>query len=310
MLDYVLLVVGLITLVLSGDFLVKGGVQIANHLNIPKLIVGLTIVSIGTSAPELFVSIGAAMKGSPDMSLGNVIGSNIANIGLILGITTLILPMPIAKETAKINFPIMVAISLLLWGLSYDTKLSRIDGILLVTLLIAYIFFLIRRTRSQKRTTEVIEKPTISISLAILYIIGASIGLYFGADFLVTSAQNIALSFGVSERIIGLTVLAFGTSVPELATSIIAATKKQTDISVGNVLGSNIFNILCVLGTTSIVKEINVSDAVLNFDIYFMLGIVVLLFFTIIPLSNGRIQRGEGALLFLFYLGYITLLFI
>lgn len=307
--DYIYLTIGLIILIFSGDFLVKGGVQIANHLKIPKLIVGLTIVSIGTSAPELFVSIGAALNGSPDLSVGNVVGSNIANIGLILGITTIILPMPISKESSKINFPIMLGVSILLWLIALDLKLSFWDGILLTLLLVGYISFLIVREKTRKNIIEEIEKPTLAIWKAILVVIIASTGLYYGAELFVQAAQNIALSFGVSERVIGLTIVAFGTSVPELATSVIAAFKKQMDISVGNILGSNIFNITSVLGITSIITPVNVNSTILNFDIFFMIGIAILLFITMLPLSRGRIRRFEGALLLIFYLVYVGLLF-
>lgn len=308
--NYFYLIIGLVILVFSGDLLVKGGIQIANYLKIPKLIVGLTIVSIGTSAPELFVSLGAALKGSPDLSVGNVVGSNIANIGLILGITALILPIPISKESSQINFPIMLGISLLFWLVSVDSQLSLWDGILFVSLLIGYILFLTYRAKRKKDIQEEVEKPTIPIWRAILYVIIASFGLYYGAELLVKSAQNIAFSFGVSERVIGLSVLAFGTSVPELATSVIAALKKQMDISVGNIIGSNIFNILSVLGVTSIVKSINVNPTILEFDIWFMIGISVLLFLTMLPLSRGRINRFEGFLLFSFYILYVGLLFL
>ncbi len=309
--DYIYLILGLIILVISGDFLVKGGTQIANYLKIPKLIVGLTIVSVGTSAPELFVSLEAALNGSPDLSIGNVVGSNIANIGLILGITTLILPISVTKESSKINMPIMIGISALLFLLSMDYKLSLGNGILLTSLLAAYIYFLIYRNKKQKnKTTEEVEQPTMHWGIAIICIIAASFGLYYGAELLINAAQNIAISFGVSERIIGLTVLAFGTSVPELATSIIATLKKQADISVGNIIGSNIFNILCVLGFTSIIKPINVNPNILDFDMFFMIGIAILLLLTMLPFSNGRIRRIEGALLLSFYLGYIGLLFL
>ncbi|PVX50742.1 cation:H+ antiporter [Balneicella halophila] len=308
--NYLFLIIGLTILVFSGNLLVKGGVQIANHLRIPKLVVGLTIVSIGTSAPELFVSLGAALNGSPDLSVGNVIGSNIANIGLILGITTLILPMPISPESSKINYPFMMGVSLLLWILALDLKLSLWDGFIFVVLLVGYITFLILRAKKKKNIHEIIEQASLPIWRAILYVLIATFGLYYGAELLVSSAQSIALSFGVSERVIGLTVLAFGTSVPELATSIIAAFKKQMDISVGNILGSNIFNILSVLGITSIVTPINVNDSILNFDIFFMIGISVLLFLTIIPLSKAYINRFEGFLLLSFYIVYVGLLFI
>lgn len=308
--DYLYLIIGLIILIFSGDFLVKGGVQIANYFKIPKLIVGLTIISIGTSAPELFVSLGAALRGSPDMSIGNVVGSNIANIGLILGITTLILPMPIAKESSKVNFPIMLGVSLLLLIFSLDLKLTLWEGLIFIVLLVAYILFLIFRAKHKKNSQEEIEAPSLPMWKAAFYVIAASIGLYYGAELLVASAQNIALSFGVSERVIGLTVLAFGTSVPELATSVIAALKKQMDISVGNILGSNIFNILCVLGITGIIQPININPDILDFDILFMIGIAILLFLTMLPTSNGRINRFEGFLLLSFYIIYVVLLFL
>ncbi len=308
--NYLYFVFGLLILIFSGDFLVKGGVQIANHLKIPKLIIGLTIVSVGTSAPELFVSVDAALKGSPDLSIGNVIGSNIANIGLILGITAIILPIPTHRESSTINFPFMMGVSLLLWLLILDLKISFIDGLILSTLLIAYIILLIYRSRKKKNRTKETEQPKLPIWQALLFVIFASIGLYYGAELLVSSAQNIALTFGISERIIGLTIVAFGTSVPELATSVIAALKKQMDISIGNIIGSNIFNILSVLGITSLIKPINVNPAILSFDIYVMIGISALLFFTMLPLRNGKINNLKGGLLLSCYLGYIGLLFL
>ncbi len=306
--DYLYFILGLLILILSGDFLVKGGVQIANHLKIPKLIIGLTIVSIGTSAPELFVSIDAALKGSPDLSIGNVIGSNIANIGLILGTTALILPIPIHRESSIINYPFMMGVSLLLWLLIVDLKISFLDGLLLCSLLIAYIILLRYRSR-RNRNKEEIEAPSLPIWQALLFVICASIGLYYGAELLVSSAQNIAFTFGISERVIGLTIVAFGTSVPELATSIIAALKKQMDISIGNIIGSNIFNILSVLGVTSLIKPINVNPAILDFDIYVMIGISALLFFTMLPLRNGKINNLKGGLLLSTYILYVGLLF-
>ncbi len=308
--NYVYFLAGLSILIVSGDFLVKGGVQIANHLKIPKLIVGLTVVSIGTSAPELFVSVDAALKGSPDLSIGNVIGSNIANIGLILGTTALLLPIPIHRESSSINYPFMMAVSLLLWLLALDLKISFTDGLIFSLLLISYIIFLTHRSRKKKNKMEEIAPPTLPIWKALLFVIFASVGLYYGAELLVTSAQNIALTFGISERIIGLTVVAFGTSVPELATSIIAALKKQMDISIGNIIGSNIFNILSVLGITSLIKPINVNPAILDFDIYFMLGITAVLFLAMLPLKNGKINKSKGGLLLGLYLLYVGLLFV
>lgn len=306
---YLYLIVGLAILIFSGDFLVKGGVQIANYLKIPKLIIGLTVISIGTSAPELFVSMGAALNGSSDMSVGNVVGSNIANIGLILGITTLILPMAIAKETSRLNMPILIIISVIFWLLAYDGILSLFDGLVLIVLLVGYIILLIyraKRNRAEEKEISVQQSIFIALGMVVL----AAIGLYFGAELLVNSAQKIARSFGVSERVIGLTILAFGTSVPELATSVMAALKQQMDISVGNIVGSNIFNILSVLGITSIIQEVNVSESILHFDIFVMIGMTLLLLITMIPLKKSYINRWEGGIMLLAYIGYILYLFI
>lgn len=306
---YLYLIVGLAILIFSGDFLVKGGVQIANYLKIPKLIIGLTVISIGTSAPELFVSMGAALNGSSDMSVGNVVGSNIANIGLILGITTLILPMAIAKETSRLNMPILIITSVIFWLLAYDGILSLFDGLVLIVLLVGYIILLIYRAKRNREEEEEISVQQ-SIFIALGMVVLAAIGLYFGAELLVNSAQKIARSFGVSERVIGLTILAFGTSVPELATSVMAALKQQMDISVGNIVGSNIFNILSVLGITSIIQEVNVSESILHFDIFVMIGMTLLLLITMIPLKKSYINRWEGGIMLLAYIGYILYLFI
>lgn len=306
---YLYLIVGLAILIFSGDFLVKGGVQIANYLKIPKLIIGLTVISIGTSAPELFVSMGAALNGSSDMSVGNVVGSNIANIGLILGITTLILPMAIAKETSRLNMPILIIISVIFWLLAYDGILSLFDGLVLIVLLVGYIILLIYRAKRNRAEEEEISVQQ-SIFIALGMVVLAAIGLYFGAELLVNSAQKIARSFGVSERVIGLTILAFGTSVPELVTSVMAALKQQMDISVGNIVGSNIFNILSVLGITSIIQEVNVSESILHFDIFVMIGMTLLLLITMIPLKKSYINRWEGGIMLLAYIGYILYLFI
>ncbi len=305
--DYLFLLIGLIILVVSGDFLVKGGIQLANHFKISKLIVGVTVISLGTSAPELFVSAGAALNGSPDISIGNIIGSNVANIALVLGITALILPVPIAKDSTLVNWPVMFGATLLLYFLIFDQVLSSLEGGLLLLLLLVYILFLILRSKGEKAS---FDPPTLPIWKAVAFVILASTGLYFGAELLVYAAQNLALNFGVSERIIGLTVLAFGTSVPELTTSIIAACKKQMDISVGNILGSNIFNILGVLGTTAIIKEIRISNEIIHFDMYWLICLAILLLLTMLPLSKGRINRLEGSLLVSVYFVYTSILFL
>jgi len=308
--DYLLLVVGFIILLLSGDFLVKGGVALAAYFRISTLVVGVTVVSFGTSAPELFVSLDAALSGSPDISIGNVIGSNISNIALVLGLTALLLPLPVRRNSIVFDWPMMMGASLLFFVFALNGKIQTVEGIIFLCLLALFMFLTIRRSRKNIAEDDDIPKSKYSIGASLLMITLASFGLYFGANMLVDSAKTIAYDFGISERIVALTIVAFGTSVPELATSVIAAFKKQTDISVGNIVGSNIFNILGVLGVTSIVKTINVSADMISFDLICMLVISFLLFLLILPINNSVLRRWKGGVLLLSYCIYISLLFV
>ena len=307
--EYLLLILGFAILIFSGDFLVKGGVEIAKHFKISPLVVGVTVVSFGTSAPELFVSIDAALDGSPDITLGNVIGSNIANIALVLGLTAIILPIPVKSKSIKFDWPVMFLASILLFVFGLDNKLNSYECIFFVLAILWYIIHSIYFSRKETKENGT-EKANLSIIKSIAIIILSSIGLYYGADLLVNNAKEIALTFGVSERVIGLTLIAFGTSVPELATSVIAASKKQLDISIGNIIGSNIFNIFAVLGITGIIKPINVTQKALEFDLIWMIAIALLLFLFILPLKNGIISRLKGLAFFIIYITYSILLFI
>lgn len=306
--EYVKFVSGLIILIFSGKYLVQGGVSIAKYFKISPLVIGVTVVAFGTSAPELIVSMNAAVSGNPEIAFGNVVGSNISNIALVLAITALLVPIPVHKNSLRIDWPMMMLMSILLYFFIIDDQLAYYEGIILVVALLAYLYYMIRKSRKEHiPTEEVSDLKQLSLGVSILIIIVSSFGLAFGADFLVEGASDMALSWGVSKRVISITIVAFGTSVPELTASIIAATKKQTDISIGNIIGSNIFNITVVLGVTSMVKDIPVDHLAFSFDIIWMLFMAILLFLFIFPFKTVFLNRVEGALLILAYGIYMSL---
>lgn len=312
--EYIYLIAGFLLLLYGGDLLVKGGVSLAGRFNVPPIVVGLTIVSFGTSAPELFVSVVAGLEGYPEVAIGNVIGSNIANVALVLGLTAIIFPIPVRSSSVKIDAPFMLIVSLIFLWLTRSTQpylVSRPEGGIFVLLLIGYTIFLLVFAKHAKATDE--EQIAKAAQRKLWKVIGmlvlAYAGLALGSELLVTNAGKIASEFGVSERVIAITVVAFGTSLPELATSVIAAFRKEMDISVGNIIGSNIFNILAVLGITGLVKPIPVASGFLHFDIYWMLGTSALLFIFILPFRGGRLTRLKGSVLFLCYCVYIYTLY-
>lgn len=309
-----MLVIGLALLVISGDFLVRGSVSIANRFNISSMVVGMTIVAFGTSAPELIVSVNAAFSGHPEIALGNVIGSNIANIALVLGLTASIIALPVRSKHLFRDWSIMLLISLLfVLVLFTKNSIDRGEGILLVTLLVAFIFFSIKKGEVVEESAK--NKKHDNLWLSLLFIAISSFGLAYGADFLVKGASSIAGEWGVSERVISITIVAFGTSVPELATSVISALKKQTDISIGNIIGSNIFNILAVIGITTTIKPIKADFTVFQFDYLWMILICLFLILLVIPLKIGNFKKGAilnkagGMLLLSTYIIYVYLLF-
>lgn len=308
--DIIILLIGLVVLVSGGELLVRGASSIALRMQISPLVVGLTIVAFGTSAPELFISIQSALGGSPDIAMGNVVGSNICNLALVLGITAVIYPVRVQRDSIRIDWPVTMSSSLLLFLLVQDRWIGAGEGILFIFALFTYTFFIIRK--SQKETIanlklmeddELPTQPSASVWKDVLFIIVGTIGLSFGSDWFVSGAQSIAIDLGVSERVVGLTVVAIGTSLPELMTSGIAAYKKETDIAVGNLLGSNIFNILSILGFTSIVHEIQVSDTIVTTDIIWMLAVTLVIF--PMMLTRKTIGRIEGSILLLIYGYYI-----
>ncbi len=308
--DYIFLFLGFTMLMLSGDFLVRGSVSLAGHFKVSKLVIGVVVVSFGTSAPELVVSLDAAISGHPDIAIGNVIGSNIANIALVMGLTAIILPIAVKKKAIHFDWAVMMFVSLLFYVFCLNNGLQFHEGLIFLVLLFSYIFISIYKSRKENfKSQEESIPPKYSLFLSILFVAIAAVGLIFGAEFLVKGASNIAKSLGVDERIISVSVIALGTSLPELATSIAAALRKELDIFIGNIIGSNIFNILAILGFTSVVKSIDVNPMVLKFDIFWMLGISLLLFLFILPLKKGVVTRWKGFVFVSIYLVYIYLTF-
>lgn len=308
-------VVGLILLVLGGEFLVRSSVGLSFKLNLSKMVIGMTVVSFATSAPELLVSLQAALDGSPAIAINNVVGSNIANIGLVLGITAIIGAIGVSKDFFKLDWPAMVVFSLLAYYfLSNDNVLTRTEGITLFVLLVIFLVILIKKAKSDNVSSDddVDDKlAQVGWKKILLWLVIGGVALYFGAEFLVNGARDLAKQAGVSEAVISVTLIAIGTSVPELAASVISALKGEKAISLGNLIGSNIFNIASVLGLTAIVKEIPVTEAsILSRDIFWMLGFaLVLLPLAFLP-EKLQISRYKGALLFLTYAFFVYLAFI
>ena len=313
---YLILVLGLATLIIGGEFLVKGAVGIAKKFHISSLVIGMTVISFGTSAPELIVSIKAALSNNPEIAIGNVIGSNIANIALVLGITVLIFPIVVDRNSKVLDWPMMMFASILFYLFAYDNIIQFWEGAILFGILISFTSYLIINSRKKTKqaianTTEVTDEEAVApkhFGLSLLYVGLGFVGLFFGAEWLLQSAIQIATDFGMSKSVIGITIVAFGTSVPELVTSSVAAFKKETDISIGNLIGSNIFNIMAVIGITAMVKPINVEENIINSDMIWMLAIALLL----LPLMliGKKLNRFKGLMLFATYIIYISILLI
>ena len=308
------IIIGFLLLVVGGEFLVRSSVGLSFKLNLSKLIIGMTVVSFATSAPELLVSLQAALSGSEDLAIGNVIGSNIANIALVLGITAIISPLIVDKDFYKMNWPAMMIFSVALYFfLKNDQILSRIEGGILFASLIAFVYLMIAKAKKDKTTdVEDIDEALMETSYSKIFIwliIGAG-ALYFGSDFLVNGSKDIALKLGISERVIGLSVVAIGTSVPELAASVIAALKGEKAISLGNLIGSNIFNIASVLGLTAMIKPIQIIDkGILTKDIFWMLAVAAILIPLVFVPKKYEISRLKGFVLFSAYIIFIYLAF-
>ncbi len=303
---------GLFTLVVGAELLVRGAARLSLSFGISPLVVGLTVVAFGTSAPELAVSVGAALDGKPDIAIGNVVGSNIANVLLILGISALIAPLLVAEQIIRQEIPIMIGASVLMLVMALDGTIQRHEGVILFALVIAYTAFLVRQSRRATRETEAEfadEMPPDSQwdrhwSVQIALVVVGLGALVLGADWLVGAAVAFAQAFGVSDLVIGLTVVAVGTSMPEIATSIVAAIRGQRDIAVGNVVGSNVFNIFAVIGVTGMISSggIPVSEAAINFDLWVM--VAVALACLPIMITGREIARWEGIAFLGYYAAY------
>lgn len=311
--DVLLLVVGLILLVIGGEFLVRASVGLSFKLKLSKLVIGMTVVSFATSAPELLVSLQAALDGVSDIALGNVIGSNVANIGLVLGITAIISPLIVDKEFYKLNWPMLMFMSFaLFFFLKNDNVLSAPEGFILFAILVLFLVLLIRDSRKKTKaaTLDDVDDNLAIVSnfkIIIWLFIGAA-GLYFGSEWLVDGAKGLAKSVGVSDYAISVTVIAIGTSVPELAASVIAALKKEKAISLGNLIGSNIFNIASVLGLTAIIKPISVdSPKILSTNIFWMIGFAAILIPLVFIGKKHELDRKKGIVLFVAYIIFVGL---
>ena len=306
------LIAGFILLVVGGEFLVRSSVGLSFKLKLSKMVIGMTVVSFATSAPELLVSLQAALTGSPAIAINNVVGSNIANIALVLGVTASIGAIGVDKSFYRLNWPVMVFFSLLLYYfLQNDSLLTLTEGVVLFFGLILFLIILIRNAKKDTVIEEVDDSLAIVSNLKIfIWLVVGSASLYFGSVWLVDGAKAIAASIGVSEGVIGVTVIAIGTSVPELAASVIAVAKKEKAISLGNLIGSNIFNIGSVLGITAMVKPIPVTEPkILSNDIFWMLAIAIVLLPLVFMPKKLEISRYKGLLLLLAYIIFIYLSF-
>ncbi|SHI49425.1 cation:H+ antiporter [Arenibacter nanhaiticus] len=305
--DIVYIVLGLTLLVLGGDWLLKAAVALSLKLNIPKIVIGMTVVSFATSAPELIVSINAALEGFPDLALGNVVGSNIANLGLVLAITIILGSIDVRKSFYTTDWPVMMLASLLFFGFVYfDGEIQRWEGIVMVVCLFLFLVYLLRF----QKTAVVDEMPEDDVPLPlyklVLFLGLGGTALWGGSELLINGAVGLATFYGVSERIIAVTIVSVGTSIPELAASVIAVIKKEKAISLGNLIGSNIFNLLAVLGITAIITPIQVVDqGLLSSDVFWMLGISFLILPLVFIPKGLRLGWRDGIVLLLLYAGFV-----
>lgn len=315
MMQALMFVLGLVALVVGAEAMVRGASRLAVSWGISPLVVGLTVVAFGTSAPEMAVSVGAALSGPSDLAIGNVVGSNIANVLLILGISALVAPLMVDEQIIRQEIPIMIGASLVVVAMALDGHIGRIEAGLLFALVIAYTVFLVVQSRRASQATEDEFSSEIPTSqwdrhwgVQAALVIGGLALLVLGADWLVGAAVTFAKVMGVSDLVIGLTVVAVGTSMPEIATSLIAALRGQRDIAVGNVVGSNVFNLLAVLGAAGLVSAsgLSIPDAARNFDLWVMLAVA----FACLPilLTGREIARWEGGVFLGYYAAYLLYL--
>lgn len=307
-LQLLLLVAGFVMLVKGADWFVEGASKLAEKFGIPQLVIGLTIVALGTSLPEAAVSTSAALKGSAEITIGNVLGSNIMNVLLILGITSVITPLAVQKSTIRYEIPMVIGASVLLAAIGlFDGNVGRIDGVILLAGMVLYLLYLLRMTKKGQAVVEESEEKggNDNILKLLLMILTGGVMIAWGSDITVDAASELARMFGMTERLIGLTIVAFGTSLPELVTSVTAAIKGKADIAVGNIVGSNIFNIFFVVGIASVITPV-VYARTFFIDSIVCIGTAVLLWLCV--LRKHKLQRGGGAVMLLCYIGYFLYL--
>jgi cation:H+ antiporter len=310
----ILTLIGFVLLIWGAALLVDGAVSLAKRAGISNLIIGLTLVAFGTSAPELAASLNAALNGLGDIACGNIVGSNIANLGLVMGASAILMPIVIKRNTAIWEIPFVIVLSVIFWLMERDLTFSRFDGIILIILFLVFtVYCIIMAKEDTDVELDMIELDgikirSLSVSRSIFYVAAGIVFLAGGSDFLVKGATGLAINFGVSEAVIAVSIVALGTSLPELITSVIAATKGEGDISIGNILGSNIFNFLIVGGITALVKPFSLSERIVTFDTPVMLFLTVLLF--IIVATGRKVGRIEGVIYLVFYLSYIVLVYV
>lgn len=304
LIQLVLLVIGFVMLVKGADWFVDGASNIAAKFKIPQLVIGLTIVAMGTSAPEAAVSITAALQGSADITIGNIIGSNIMNILIILGLSAVIVPIAVAKSTVKYETPFLIGITAVLLLLGLDGTISLVDGLILIGLFIVYLLYLLRMAKNNPEEQSEETKP-LKLWQALLATAIGLVLIVLGSDFAVDAASEIARMLGLSERFIGLTIVALGTSLPELFTSVTAARKGNADIAIGNIVGSNVFNILFVVGLSSLVTPVPFAS---NFIIDTLVALAAVIFLLLAVAKNQKLVRWHGIVMLLGYVAYFIYL--
>ena len=306
--EYLAIVLGLILLIKGGDWVLDSAILFSLRLNIPKIVVGMTVVSFATSAPELIVSINAALNGYPDLAVGNIVGSNIANLALVLGIVVFITPVKIDKIFIKYDWPAMIFVTLLFYFLlKSDYTLTLFESILFIAVLLAYLISLFLFQKNRINDQEIDVDTSMKFLKIFSLLIFGSFFLWLGSEVLIKGAVSLASKLGISERIIGVTIIAFGTSIPELSTSIVAIINKEQNISLGNLIGSNIFDMLGVIGITGILSPIVISDkGLIDSDLIWMVSLAFLILPLVFFPNKMKLGRAEGVLLLLFYLLFIN----
>lgn len=298
-----LLIFGIVVVLKSADWLTNGAVGLATKLGISQIVIGLTIVAIGTSMPEFFVSIVSAIKGTPDLAVGNIVGSNIFNVLLIVGVAATVAPIAIQRATVRRDIPIAIVASIMLTFMMLDDNISRIDALILFATFIAFIWITLRNSKNDANEKDASTEKVIPTWKSVLFIIFGLVGLVLGSNIFVDNASSLAHGWGISDAVIGLTIVAGGTSLPELATSAVAARKGDSGIAIGNVLGSNVFNILMILGLTGIISPMHIQN-ITYIDMAVM--VISMALFWLFSFTKLRVERWEGCVLIACFLGYIT----